>query len=55
MCSEHISEQHKMLIAGEKINHPELSPTINSFTSPCSNPLGEILSLAKPTEILAVI
>lgn len=55
VCSEHISEQHKMLIASEKINHSEFPPTINSFTSPCSNPLGETLSLVKPMEILAVI
>lgn len=55
MCSEHISEQRKVLRASEEICCSEFSPTINSFTSLCFNPPGEILPSVKCMEILAVI
>lgn len=55
MCSQHLSEQYKTLVAGWEINRPEFSPTINSFTSLCFNPPGETLPLVKSREILAVI
>jgi len=55
VCSERVSEQRKLSIAGEEIRLLEFSPTLNSFTSLCFNPPAEILPLVKSKESLAVI